>query len=46
MAVATAASTGFTTITLNSRYIQNKGVELTLARKPVKNKDLTWTCTA
>ena len=41
--VATAATTGFTTITLNSGDIQNKGVELTLSGVPVKNKDLTWT---
>jgi TonB-linked SusC/RagA family outer membrane protein len=41
--VATAATTGFTTITLNSGDIQNKGVELTLRGVPVKNKDLTWT---
>jgi hypothetical protein len=41
--VATAASTGFTTITLNSADIQNKGVELTLRAVPVKTKDLTWT---
>jgi TonB-linked SusC/RagA family outer membrane protein len=41
--VATAATTGFTTITLNSGNIQNKGVELTLRGVPVKNKDLTWT---
>ena len=42
MAVSTAATTGFTSITLNSGEIQNKGVELTLRGTPVKTKDFTW----
>jgi TonB-linked SusC/RagA family outer membrane protein len=41
-AVATAASTGFTSITLNSGNIQNHGVEITLRGVPVKTKDITW----
>jgi outer membrane receptor protein involved in Fe transport len=40
--VATAASSGFTTITLNSGNIKNKGVELTLRGEPVRNKNFTW----
>lgn len=41
--VATAASTGFTNITLNSGDIQNKGVEVTVRGVPVKTKDFSWT---
>ncbi|MEO8820309.1 MAG: SusC/RagA family TonB-linked outer membrane protein, partial [Ginsengibacter sp.] len=40
--VATAASTGFTSITLNSADIQNKGVELSLRGTPIKTKNVTW----
>jgi len=42
LAVATAATTGFTDITLNSGEIQNKGVEITLRGSPVKSKDFSW----
>lgn len=42
MAVATAASTGFTSITLNSGDIENKGVELTVRGMPVRTKDWSW----
>lgn len=43
--VQTAASTGFTSITLNAGEIQNKGVELTLHAAPVKKKDFSWDLT-
>jgi outer membrane receptor protein involved in Fe transport len=46
MAVATAASTGFTSITLNSGDIENKGVELTVHGTPVRTKDWSWNLTA
>ncbi|MEP6952363.1 MAG: SusC/RagA family TonB-linked outer membrane protein [Ginsengibacter sp.] len=40
--VATAASSGFTTITLNSGNIKNKGVELTLRGEPVRSNNFSW----
>ncbi len=43
--VATAPSTGFTTITLNAGEIENKGIELTLKGTPVKSKNFTWDVT-
>ena len=42
LAVATAPTTGFTNITLNSGEIQNKGVELTVHGAPVKSKNFEW----
>jgi TonB-linked SusC/RagA family outer membrane protein len=44
--VSTAASTGFTTITLNSGNIKNHGIEVTLHGEPVRNKDFTWNISA
>lgn len=43
--VSTAATTGFTTITLNSGNIKNKGVEVTLRGEPVRNKNFSWNVT-
>ncbi|HVY75854.1 MAG TPA: SusC/RagA family TonB-linked outer membrane protein, partial [Puia sp.] len=40
--VATAPSTGFTSITLNAGSIENKGIEITLNAKPVVTKDFNW----
>ncbi len=40
--VSTPPSSGFSTITLNSGEIQNKGVELTLKGTPVKMKEFNW----
>ncbi len=40
--VATAPSTGFTVITLNSGNIKNNGVEVTLHGEPIKTKDFSW----
>lgn len=42
LAVQTAASTGFTTITLNAGAIQNKGVELSVNATPVKSSNFSW----
>jgi TonB-linked SusC/RagA family outer membrane protein len=43
--VATAPSSGFSAITLNSGEIENKGVELTLRGTPVKNRHFNWDVT-
>ena len=40
-----AASTGFTTITLNAGLITNKGVELLLRGTPVRGRDFSWEVT-
>ena len=42
LAVATAPTTGFTNITLNSGEIQNKGVEITVHGAPVKSQNFEW----
>lgn len=42
LAVQTASSTGFTSITLNAGAIQNKGVELSANATPVKTSDFSW----
>lgn len=42
LGVQTAASTGFTSITLNAGAIQNKGVELTAHATPVKSTSFSW----
>lgn len=46
LAVQTAASTGFTTITLNAGAIQNKGVELSVHAAPVKTGNFSWNIAA
>ncbi len=40
--VATSASTGFRSISLNAGEIQNTGVELTLKGTPVKSQKFNW----
>ena len=40
--VATAPSTGFTSITLNAGKIRNQGIELTLQATPISSKTFTW----
>jgi TonB-linked SusC/RagA family outer membrane protein len=40
--VATAPSTGFTSITLNAGSIENKGIEISLNAKPVVTRDFVW----
>jgi len=40
--VATAPSTGFTSITLNAGKIRNQGIELTLQATPVRSKQFSW----
>lgn len=40
-----AASTGFTTITLNAGLITNKGIELLLRGTPVRGRDFSWEVT-
>jgi TonB-linked SusC/RagA family outer membrane protein len=43
--VPTAATTGFTTITLNAGLITNKGIELLLRGTPVRGRDFSWEVT-
>ncbi|SFV28705.1 SusC/RagA family TonB-linked outer membrane protein [Thermoflavifilum thermophilum] len=40
--VATAPSTGFTSITLNAGKIRNQGIELTLQATPITSKSFSW----
>ena len=40
--VATAPSTGFSTITLNAGEVENTGIEISLNAKPVVSKDFNW----
>ena len=40
--VATAASTGFTSINLNAGEIENRGIEISLNAKPIVSKDFSW----
>ncbi len=44
--VPIAATSGYTTQTLNAGLITNKGIELLLRGTPVKNKDFSWDVTA
>lgn len=44
--VPIAASSGYTTQTLNAGLITNKGIELLLRGTPVKNKNFSWDITA
>lgn len=44
--VATAPSTGFTSITLNAGEIENKGIEVTVKGTPVQSKNFSWNITA
>ena len=43
--VPIAATTGFTTITLNAGLITNKGIELLLRGTPVRGRDFSWEIT-
>ncbi|MGN6402730.1 MAG: SusC/RagA family TonB-linked outer membrane protein [Flavisolibacter sp.] len=43
--VSLAPSSGFTSITLNSGEIENKGIELTAKGSPLKSKDFSWDIT-
>lgn len=44
--VPIAASSGYTTQTLNAGLITNKGIEVMMRATPVKNKDFSWEVTA
>lgn len=44
--VPIAASSGYTTQTLNAGLITNKGIELLLRGTPVKNRNFSWEVTA
>ncbi|MGI8952435.1 MAG: SusC/RagA family TonB-linked outer membrane protein [Chitinophagaceae bacterium] len=43
--VATAPTSGFTSVFLNAGEIENKGVEVTLKGTPVKSKNFNWDVT-
>lgn len=45
MDIPTAPSSGFTSLTLNTGEIRNRGVEVSIGGTPIKTKDFSWETT-